>query len=140
MRSRFPSFRTRSISGPSVSRVLRGNARELLVEFACSDLNAFESEGCDSSSVVLVRNDDGQNLAPLFTASAQYCASPFRLHPRTESMLAHSARIAGTVCRLAHDRSRAVLRIENETTPVLAKPEIQGTGDIGKDIGLSHAT
>lgn len=84
LRTRFPSIRTRSSSGPRVKRCARGNAR-------------------DSGARVLRRELDGQLLAPLTAATAQNLTPPLRLHTRTEAVLTDTTRVARTICGFAHN-------------------------------------
>lgn len=84
LRTRFPSIRTRSSSGPRVRRCARGNDRE-------------------SGARVLGRELDSQLLAALAAPAAQGLAPPLRLHARTETVLADTTRVARTICGLTHD-------------------------------------
>ena len=84
VRIRFPSRMTVSMSRLRVSRSARGNPKP------------------SSGACVFRRQFDGETLASLFSAAAEYFASPTSLHACTKPVSLDAALVPGTIGRLAH--------------------------------------
>ena len=87
VRMRFPSRAIRCSSAPRVIRARRGKPSES-VGVLCSG--------------VLIRNTNGELLAPLLPTTSKRCTSPFRFHARTETVRLEPPRVAWAVGWLSH--------------------------------------
>jgi hypothetical protein len=67
--------------------------REKRARSACPD---------GSGAGVLAREAHRQDLAALFAAAAEYCASPLGFHARAESVRSNAALVSGTIRGLTH--------------------------------------
>lgn len=92
VRRRVPS---RAIDCKSAPRVIRWRRVKRWVSL-------FDDE---SGAGVLGRELYGKSFSPLFAATAENFASPFRRHSLAETMRANASLVAGTICWLAHDNS-----------------------------------